>query len=115
MGSAPLWRQTLQVIVSTFTSVMRHGDVGARLAETFHAAGLDGASVACVVPMGSDPASPLIPWLALTAQSLLPVIERTGAAALDTGMLEDRLRQEAAALHSQMAGTPQFCAWARKP
>jgi len=51
------------------------------------------------------------------AQSLLPVLDRDGvttAAALDVDTLEDRLRQEAAALHSQAAFVPQFCAWARK-
>ncbi len=117
MGAGPLWRGTLGLLVSAFSGVMQHPDVGARLVGTFHAAGLEEAAVFCDMPVDASPASRLFPWLALTARSLLPVMERTGAvtaAALDADSLEDRLRAEAAALHSQVAFAPQFCAWARK-
>ena len=115
---APLWHRTYELCLAAFGTVMQHLDVGAKLVSLFHEAGLGRAAVSCTVPVGSGPDTLLVPWLALTMRSLLPVIERHGlmaAAELDVDTLEARLRDEAVSLHSQINYAPQCCGWARKP
>jgi hypothetical protein len=118
LNRAPLWHRCWEWGRSAFASVLQHPDIGARLVETLHAAGLDGATASCDVLIDSFPSSPLPSWMALVIRSMAPYLERTGAATaeeLDLGTLERRLRDEAAALHSQLMFLPQFSAWARKP
>ncbi len=115
---APLWHRAYELCFAAFAMVMQHADVGARLVGVFHAAGLSGGAVSCTVPCDSGPDSPILPWLASSLRSLMPALERNGivtAADVDIDTLEDRLRQEAVALHSQMMFPAQFCGWARKP
>ncbi len=105
LNRAPLWQSVVDVTISAFGAAMRHPDVGARLVETFHAAGLDGATVWCDVMTYCQPDNPVFAWFSLVLKSSLPHIERLGlvtAAELDADTLEDRLRVEAASLHSQV-------------
>ena len=118
LNQAPLWQRVVDVIISAFSITMQHPDVGARLVETFHIAGLDGATVWCDVMTYCQPDDPIFAWLSLVLKSSLPHIERLGlatAAELDVDTLEDRLQAEAASLHSQVVLPSQFSGWVRKP
>jgi SAM-dependent methyltransferase len=117
LNRAPLWQRVVEVTISAFGAAMQHPDVGARLVETFHAAGLDGATVWCDVMTYCQPDNPVFTWFSLVLRSSLPHIERLGlatAAELDVDTLEDRLQVEAASLHSQVVFPSQFSGWARK-
>ena len=118
LNRAPLWQHVVDVAVSAFGAAMRHPDVAARLVETFHAAGLDGATVWCDVMTYCQPDNPVFAWFSLVLKSSLPHIERLGlttAAELDVDTLERRLQAEAASLHSQVVFPSQFSGWVRKP
>ena len=118
LNPAPLFGRSLELVRAALAAVMRHPDVGARLVETFHAAGLHDAAVSCDVLVYGRPDDPIFSWLAMMLVSLMPFLERAGlatAAELDTETLEDRLRAEAASLRSQAMFPAQFLVWARKP
>ena len=118
LNCGPLWRRVVDVIVAAFATAVRHPDIAARLVETFHDAGLDDATVRCEVLIYSQPDNPVFTWITEVVRSSLPHIARLGlasAAELDLDTLADRLRAEAAALHSQIMFPAQFTCWARTP
>lgn len=112
----PLATEIWDAVMAGLISVVRHPDAAGRLVEHFHRAGLGQPSLFCETPTGGGPDSPIYAWLAQTLRSLQPQIERIGRAVpADIDTLEDRLRVEAVAAHSQLVGAAQFCAWARVP
>ena len=77
-------------------------------------AGLKPPKMFCEVPVGGGPDSPFYPWLALTVRSLAPQIEKTGLATpeeVEIDTLEQRLRETACALRTQLLMPMQFCGW----
>ena len=117
LSHAPLFRSTYDVLCAALAASTQHPDIGGRLAETFWSAGLKNATVSGEVLVYSSPDAPYYAWLALIIRVLLPIAERmalTTAAEMDVDTLEQRLRTEAAALHSQAIFPGQFTAWARK-
>ena len=117
MGRAQLWNRIYEVFDKGCRAAVPHVDVAIRLTEVFHEAGLGGARVFCDVVVDSGPDCPFYVWTALTAASMLPFLEKAGiasAAELDVPTLEQRLREEAVELHSQLMFTPSFCGWASK-
>ncbi|WP_343713352.1 class I SAM-dependent methyltransferase [Inquilinus sp.] len=111
----PLEGEIWDGVTAALTSVLRHPDAGRRMVEHFHRAGLGQPTLFCETPVGA-PDTPIYAWLVQTLHSLLPQVERIGRpvpADLDT--LEERLRAEAAAAHSQVMAPAQFCGWVRLP
>ena len=59
---------------------------------------------------------PIYAWLALTLRSLLPQVEKIGAATaaeIDIDTLEDRLRNAVTAVHGEALCPLQFCGWTK--
>jgi hypothetical protein len=82
----------------------------------FHDAGLEAPRMFCEVPVGGGPSSPLYSWLALTVRSLVPQLEKIGAARaeeIQIDTLEERMRETACAVRSQLLMPMQFCGWSR--
>lgn len=118
LGRAQLWNRMHGLLDKAVRAGMPHVDVPVRLTEILHEARLNGARVFCDVVVDSGPDSPLYAWTALTVASLLPFLEKAGIASsveVDISTLEQRLRDEAVELHSQLMFMPSFCGWARKP
>ena len=118
LNRGPLWQRIVDVTVSVFAVAVRHPDIAARLVETFHAAGLDDATVRCEIMTYSQPDNPVFTWITEVVRSSLPYIERLGLASaeeLDLDTLAERLRMEAVALHSQIIFPAQFTCWAHTP
>jgi ubiquinone/menaquinone biosynthesis C-methylase UbiE len=113
--SVPLWRQSLDLIVKAFLSVLPHFDAAGRLIEHFHRAGLGEPTVFCETPIGGGADSMAYAWVAETLRSVMPQLQTMGVLTAEIGIdtLEDRLRKAATAVHGQGAGPPQFCGWAR--
>jgi hypothetical protein len=111
----PLWRQSLDLIVKAFLSVLPHFDAAGRLIEHFHRAGLGEPTVFCETPIGGGADSMAYAWVAETLRSVMPQLQTMGVLTAEIGIdtLEDRLRKAATAVHGQGAGPPQFCGWAR--
>src|ERR1700716_247058 len=61
-------------------SVMTHPDAGGRMIALFHDAGLKQPTMLCEIPVAGGPDSPIYAWMALTLRSLLPQVEKIGAA-----------------------------------
>jgi hypothetical protein len=62
------------------------------------------------------PGSPYLAWLALTVRSLLPQLEKIGAATaaqIDIDTLEDRMHAAVSAAHAQFLCPMQFCGWTK--
>ncbi len=115
-GGSPLIQEIGRLVQTAMRVALKHPNVGAHLVEHFDDAGLGRPTLLCEVPVDGGPASPFYDWLALTARSMLPVIEKVsgvGAAALDLDTLADRLREEALARRAIATGAPQFLAWVR--
>jgi len=78
----------------------------------FHDAGLKQPTMLCEIPVGGGPDSPIYAWMALTLRSLLPQVEKIGAATaaeIDIDTLEDRLRNAVTAVHGEALCPLQFC------
>jgi hypothetical protein len=95
---------------------MVHPDAGGRIAAYFHHAGLKRPTIFCETPVGGGPDSPFYGWFACTLRSVLPQLEKIGvatAAEVDIDTFEDRLRDAASTVHSQVLGPMQFCGWTK--
>jgi hypothetical protein len=60
--------------------------------------------------------SPLYGWIVHTLRSLIPQLEKIGAATaeeIDIDTLENRLRAAITDSHAQVMSFTQFCGWAR--
>ena len=112
----PLWQQAFDWCVKGLSSVIFHPDAGGRMMTHFHDAGLEAPRMFCEVPVGGGPSSPLYSWLALTVRSLVPQLEKIGAARaeeIQIDTLEERMRETACAVRSQLLMPMQFCGWSR--
>jgi ubiquinone/menaquinone biosynthesis C-methylase UbiE len=113
----PLWSKVYAWIIAAFQSVMPHPDVGARMVEHFHEAGLKRTpTLCCEILTGGGLQSPLYGWIVHTLRSLIPQLEKIGAATaeeIDIDTLETRLRATITDSHAQLMSFTQFCGWAR--
>ncbi|MCL2430120.1 MAG: class I SAM-dependent methyltransferase [Alphaproteobacteria bacterium] len=67
------------------------------------------------IPVGADSKTPILAWVASTVRSVLPQLEKCGAASpeqIDIETLEERLREAVRAANVQVFGFPQMCCWA---
>ena len=111
-----LWQQAWSWIAAGLRSVMVHPDAGGRMIAHFHEAGLKQPTMLCEIPVDGGPDSPIYAWLALTLRSLLPQVEKIGAATaaeIDIDTLEDRLRNAVTAVHGEALCPLQFCGWTK--
>jgi SAM-dependent methyltransferase len=116
--SVPLWDAMGQWITGAIASTGSRIDAGGRLVQLFVGAGLPRPQVTCESPVDSGPDSPFYAWIAETVRTLIPRIVALGLATeseIDIDTLEERLRQHATAVDSQLVAPPQFCAWTRTP
>jgi len=91
---------------------------GLKLSRIYRAAGLPAPETLQGARVESGPDSPVYAWLAETARTLLPLMERTGVAgAAEVGVdtLAARLREEIVALDATVVPPPLIGAWTRKP
>ena len=112
----PLLEQRWNWVATAFRSVMVHPDAAGRMMAHFHDAGLKQPTIFCEIPVGGGSDSPLYGWLACTLRSVLPQLEKIGvstAAEVDIDTLEDRLRDAASTVHSQVLGPMQVCGWTK--
>lgn len=112
----PLWKDTSDLINTTFRSVVTHPDAGARMVEHFYNAGVELPRLFSETPVGGGSDSPLYAWAAETFRTLLPRAEAiglTGRGEIDIDRLEDHLRQAVTAVHAQIGFAHQHCGWAR--
>jgi 2-polyprenyl-3-methyl-5-hydroxy-6-metoxy-1,4-benzoquinol methylase len=110
----PLWRQAGDWAKRGLSSVILHPDAGGRMMVHFADAGLKPPKMFCEVPVSGGPDSPFYSWLALTIRSLLRQIEKVGLATaeeIDIDTLEQRMRETACALRTQLLMPMQFCGW----
>jgi ubiquinone/menaquinone biosynthesis C-methylase UbiE len=113
----PLWSKTYDWMMTALQSVLLHPDAGSRMVEHFHKAGLKRTpTLFCEIPTGGGPESPLYGWAVHNLRSLIPQLEKIGAATaeeIDIDTLEDRLRRAVVDSHGQFISFTQFCGWAR--
>jgi ubiquinone/menaquinone biosynthesis C-methylase UbiE len=113
----PLSSKVHEWIMTAFQSYLPHPDAGARMTEHFHNAGLTRTPIlSCEVPIGNGPHAPHYGWIVHTLRSLMPQIEKIGAATaaeIDIDTLEERLRRSFVETHGQMIGPLQLCGWVR--
>lgn len=113
----PLSSKVCGWIMTAFQSYLPHPDAGARMTEHFYNAGLTRTPIlSCEVPVGNGPHAPHYGWLVHTLRSLMPQLEKIGAATtaeIDIDTLEERLRRSLVETHGQMFGPTQLCGWVR--
>jgi 2-polyprenyl-3-methyl-5-hydroxy-6-metoxy-1,4-benzoquinol methylase len=113
----PLSSKVFGWIMTAFQSNLPHLDAGARMTEHFHNAGLTRTPiVSCEIPITNGPHAPHYGWIVHTLRSLMPQLEKIGAATaaeIDIDTLEERLRRSFVETHSQMFGPLQLCGWVR--
>jgi SAM-dependent methyltransferase len=93
-------------------------NMGSKLLPTFLSAGLPRPTMIAASRVESGPGSKVYAILAQIVQSLLPLIERAGAATVDevaVGTLAERLRQDALANESVTFWPRLVGAWSRLP
>jgi SAM-dependent methyltransferase len=114
----PLYRTTGDRLVQTFIRGGVDHRTGLKLARIYRDAGLPAPETLQGARVESGPDSPVYAWMAQTARTLLPLMERTGvASAAEVGIdtLAARLREEAVALDATIVPPPLIGAWTRKP
>lgn len=113
----PLYSQMYSWVMTAFQSVMQHPDAGARMAEHFHNAGVRRTpTLFCEIPTSAGPQSPIYGWITHTLRTLIPQLEKIGAATakeINIEAMEDRARSAAAASHTQVMGPLQYCGWVK--
>jgi SAM-dependent methyltransferase len=114
--NVPLWEMIDSLLRSAFSSLLPHYDAGDRLIEHFGHAGLPEPNLFCETHVWGTAHEPHYAWMVDTLRVLLPQLQRLGIVAADfmgIETLETRLRNAVLQAHSQVAGPPQICAWAR--
>jgi hypothetical protein len=114
----PLFTTTGDRIVQTFVRAGIDHRTGLKLARIYRDAGLPAPQTLQGARVESGPDSPFYAWMAQTARTLLPLMERTGVAtAAEVGVdtLAARLRQEVVALDATVVPPPLIGAWAATP
>jgi protein-L-isoaspartate O-methyltransferase len=112
------FRRVRSWILGGFTTAGTELNMGSKLPPAFLNAGLPRPTMIAASRVESGPNSPIYAILAQTVQSLLPLLERTGAAtveevAIDT--LAERLLQDAVANESVTFSPRLVGAWSRLP
>lgn len=118
MPPVELYTQIWEWVLEAFHSVLPHPDAGGRMVYHFRAAGLDAPHMFCDVPVGGDRDSPIYAWFVQSLKSLIPQLEKIGAASaseVDFDTLEGRLVEAVTEAHAQVLGPMQFCGWSRCP
>jgi SAM-dependent methyltransferase len=117
-GDLPLFATTGDRIVQTFARAGIDHRTGLKLARIYRRAGLPAPQTLQGARVESGPDSPIYAWMAQTARTLLPLMERTGVAtAADVGVdtLAVRLREEIVAADATVVPPPLIGAWTRTP
>ena len=117
-GDLPLFATTGDRIVQTFARAGIDHRTGLKLARIYRGAGLPAPQTLQGARVESGPDSPLYAWMAQTARTLLPLMERTGVAtAAEVGVdtLAARLREEIVAADATVVPPPLIGAWTRTP
>jgi len=117
-GDCPLFATTGDRIVQTFIRAGIDHRTGLKLARIYRAAGLPAPETLQGARVESGPDSPVYAWLAQTARTLLPLMERTGVAtAAEVGIdtLAARMREEIVAADATVVPPPLIGAWTRTP
>ena len=112
----PLWDLIDTLLRLGFSTALPHYDAGDRLIQHFHDAGLPEPNLFCETHILGAADAPHYAWAVDTLRSLLPQLRRIGIVIeefIDMATLEKRLREAILAAHSQVAGPPQICVWAR--
>ncbi len=112
-----LWDRMARLGFDAVRTALPFPDAGGRLAPIFEDAGLPAPDMFCECVVGG-PESLAIPWLVMSYQALLPIIDRlgldrSGVGDLDT--LRERLVAAARVARTQFILNPQACAWAVRP
>jgi SAM-dependent methyltransferase len=104
------------VIAAEFMAAIRAGsptpDAAARLISLFVAAGLPAPKLFCERPAGGDLDSSLYRWAA-ACFAAIRALSRPGDAPLLVDRVETDLRDAVTAVHGQILGPDQCCAWTR--
>jgi ubiquinone/menaquinone biosynthesis C-methylase UbiE len=111
-----LFGRVAETVAAACRAALPSFDIGCRLVACFEEAGL-GEPNLIWESIAGGPSSPVIPWIAMTYQGLLPVIKRLGLDDPkfgDPDTLETRVAAAAKAAGSQIVSPPQACAWARR-
>jgi SAM-dependent methyltransferase len=117
-GDLPLFATTGDRIVQTFARAGIDHRTGLKLARIYRGAGLPAPQTLQGARVESGPDSALYAWMAQTARTLLPLMERTGVAtAAEVGVdtLAARLREEIVAADATVVPPPLIGAWTRTP
>jgi len=112
----PLWERIDTLLRLAFTTALPHYDAGDRLIQLFNDAGLPEPNLFCETHILGTADAPHYAWAVDTLRSLLPQLRRIGIVTEefnDMATLEKRLKEAILATHSQVAGPPQICVWAR--
>jgi len=112
----PLWDLIDTLLRLAFSTALPHYDAGDRLIQHFNDAGLPEPNLFCETHILGTADAPYYAWAVDTLRSLLPQLRRIGIVAeelIDMATLERRLREAILVAHSQVAGPPQICVWAR--
>jgi len=116
LPQVPLWDLIDSLLRLAFSTALPHYDAGDRLIQHFSDAGLPEPSLFCETHMWGTADAPHYEWMVDTFRSLLPQLRRIGIVAeefMQMTTLEERLREAIVRAHSQVAGPPQICAWAK--
>jgi ubiquinone/menaquinone biosynthesis C-methylase UbiE len=108
-GIVEVWQQVIR-------SAGAHLDMGARLVDTFAAAGLPDPSAETDVYTSGDPESPIFRFAIESLRSMLPMAVAAAIAAPaegDLDRLEATLRHEIAASGGVLSAPPAHAVWAR--
>jgi predicted O-methyltransferase YrrM len=114
-----IYDQLVALVPEVFRRVGLPPDFGRRLGPTYLDAGLPFPTIVAEMGVGGGRGSPGYPWLAATVISLVPRLADVGLS-LPPGVVADqtlaaKLEEAAVAKGSQLNGSIQFGAWARKP
>lgn len=102
----PLYERVSKLFVDFFTRVT-HADIGMRLFQMFHDAGLADIHSRAEFIVDGGPQCPFYEWTTETLRSLLPKLEALGIVAakeLDLDTLRDRLKQESITIGGYISG-----------
>ena len=112
----PLASGLQQAMVQLFRAVTPHPNIGMRLCHLMQKAGFSTVRSSAECLMDGGPDSMFYQWFAETVQSVLPVMEKLGLAALarDAASLAERLRDEILAARSCLTSPLIVHAFGRK-
>lgn len=116
--SLPLVERSVGWILDAFRGAGMDLDVGLKLPQVFHEAGLPAPTMRVDTLVMTGPDSPMYQFVAHHVRSVLPFIERFGiATAQEVGIetLAQRLRDEVVAARGAFLWPPLVGAWARRP